>query len=72
VGSIFGSEITVTGFTSAWAYDGIWAVALGLNATYTHNLVGPLESFAYGDRDMVEEIVENVGKVQFDGTSVGS
>ena len=71
IAEIVGHGISLDGQDpAANAHDAMWAVALGLNATYTKIDTKRLESYAYGDMELTTVMKENFGRVSFYGVSV--
>ena len=71
IAEIVGHGISLDGQDpAANAHDAMWAVALGLNATYAKIDTKRLESYAYGDMELTTVMKENFGRVSFYGVSV--
>ena len=61
--------VTERGLT-AMAYDGMWALALGLHHAESE-LGRPLDSFEYEDTDYADVVGRCVRRQKFQGVSVG-
>ena len=67
---VVGYSLDVTGRgLTANAYDGMWALALGLHDAQVE-LGRPLDSFQYGDADYADVVGRFVQRQKFEGVSV--
>ncbi|XP_022082611.1 gamma-aminobutyric acid type B receptor subunit 2-like isoform X3 [Acanthaster planci] len=66
---VVGWNLSVSGRgLTATAYDGMWALALGLHDAQ-QELGRPLDSFAYGDKEYADIVSRNVQSQKFQGVS---